>query len=102
MKTDLNTGQLDQLIKSLRSHCLHDLADALQGARLSIVDAPEIGCMAVVFEHCCEIEVLAGDYARLAALSNEDRQVLLEAVQQIMQPLCPDLNLALVEIYRRD
>jgi|GEM_PF-2785610 len=101
MGIDLSSEELSQLIESLRSRDMRDLAEALQGARLRIVDAPEIGCMAVVLEHCCEIELPASEYARLEALPPLRRQALLDAIAALIQPRWPEVNLAAVEFFRR-
>jgi len=57
--------------------------------------------MAIVPEHCFEIETPAEQFCVLESLPAQRKNELLAAVVRFFQPRHPELNIAAVEFFKR-
>jgi len=92
------TNDLDSVRKKLIENGHAELAALLENASIRIVEAPEIGCMAVVKEHCCEIRSPSAQFFRLNSLTQQQKELLLETVTACLEA-SPTLNITLIEFH---
>lgn len=100
MSTEISPTEAARFLEELRKYRLADLAELLAESNFRMVTALQIGCMAVVLEHCCEINSPAEQYAVLNALPQQRKNELLEVAAQFFQPRLPLLNIADIEFFK--
>lgn len=97
----VTADETQRLRQELAGNGLATVEALLQDARLAIVDAPEIGCMPILREHLCQIDVPPAQYERLNALPSEDKERLLQVMKKVFEADDPELSLIEVDFRRR-